>query len=105
MTRPVYATRGPDAGAASERAVDLVFAISGTRLPADYALSLWEALVGRLAWLAEEPGVGVHAIRASAGEGGLLLSRFIMGFSGASIATVATYLIGARYDETARRRA
>lgn len=49
------------------------------------------------------------AIAGSAGlwlqsAGGLLLSRFIMGFSGASIATVATYLIGARYDETARRR-
>lgn len=49
------------------------------------------------------------AIAGSAGlwlqsAGGLLLSRFIMGFAGASIATVATYLIGARYDETVRRR-
>ncbi|WP_157704811.1 MFS transporter [Sphingobium herbicidovorans] len=34
----------------------------------------------------------------------LLASRFVMGFSGASIATVATWLIGARYDEAARRR-
>lgn len=75
MIRPVYATRGPDAGAASEHAVDLVFAISGSRLPADHALALWEALVVRLPWLAAEPGVGVHAIRGSAGEGGLLLSR------------------------------
>ena len=77
MIRPIYATRGPDAGVASEQAIDLVFAISGTRLPADYALALWEALVARLPWLAGEPGVGVHAIRASAGEGGLLLSRVI----------------------------
>lgn len=75
MIRPIYATRRPDAGAASEHAVDLVFAISGTRLPADYALALWEALVARLPWLAGEAGVGVHAIRASAGEGSLLLSR------------------------------
>lgn len=75
MIRPIYATRGPDAGVASEHAVDLVFAISGSRLPADYALALWEALVARLPWLGGEPGVGVHAIRASAGEGGLLLSR------------------------------
>lgn len=58
-----------------ERAVDLVFAVSGTRLPGGYAAALWEALVGRLPWLADEPGVGVHAIRAPADGAGLLLSR------------------------------
>ncbi|HEX7856069.1 MAG TPA: MFS transporter [Sphingobium sp.] len=34
----------------------------------------------------------------------LLASRFVMGFSGAYLATAATWLIGARYDEIGRRR-
>lgn len=34
----------------------------------------------------------------------LLASRFVMGFSGASIATAATWLIGARFDGNGRRR-
>lgn len=62
-------------GQIGERAVDLVFAVSGMRLPAGYASALWEALVGRLPWLADEPGVGVHAIRSPSDGAGLLLSR------------------------------
>lgn len=34
----------------------------------------------------------------------LLIGRFIMGFSGATIATATTWLIGARYEEHKRRR-
>lgn len=34
----------------------------------------------------------------------LLLGRFMMGFSGATIATATTWLIGARYEEQKRRR-
>lgn len=54
-------------------------------------------------------GFAAFALAGSGGlwlqsAGGLLISRFVMGFAGATIATVATYLIGARYDETARRR-
>lgn len=58
----------------SDPVVDMVFAVSGVHLPFGYAAALWEALVGRLPWLAEEAGVGVHAIRASSNESGLLLS-------------------------------
>src|SRR5690606_36530416 len=61
--------------AASEHAIDLVFAVVGVRLPGAYAAELWAALVRGLPWLADEPGVGVHAIRAPACDGGLLLSR------------------------------
>ena len=59
----------------SAHAVDVVFAVCGSRLPSGYAQALWEALLGRLPWLADEPQVGVHAIRGSACDGGLLLSR------------------------------
>lgn len=49
------------------------------------------------------------AIGGSAGlwvdmPGALLLGRFVMGFSGATIATATTWLIGARYEEHKRRR-
>ncbi|HLS54890.1 MAG TPA: type I-MYXAN CRISPR-associated protein Cas6/Cmx6 [Zeimonas sp.] len=60
---------------ASEHAIDLVFAVVGVRLPGGYAAELWAALVRGLPWLADEPGVGVHAIRAPACDGSLLLSR------------------------------
>jgi len=59
----------------SEHAIDLVFAVAGERLPVGYAAELWEALVRGLPWLADEPGVGVHTIRAPASDGSLLLSR------------------------------
>lgn len=64
----------PDSGA-GERTTDLVFAVSGSRLPADHAAALWDALLARLPWLAAEPAVGVHAIRAASDDAGLLLSR------------------------------
>ena len=64
-----------DGEVASGHAVDLVFAVVGVRLPGGYAAELWEALVRGLPWLADEPGVGVHAIRAPTCDGGLLLSR------------------------------
>ncbi|MCL4183902.1 MAG: type I-MYXAN CRISPR-associated protein Cas6/Cmx6 [Burkholderiaceae bacterium] len=63
------------AGAADDPALDLAFALSGVRLPGEHAEALWGALLQRLPWLADEPGVGVHAIRASWNDGGLLLSR------------------------------
>ncbi len=64
------------AGAAmADHSIDMVFAVSGVRLPSGYAAALWDALLGRLPWLADEPGVGVHAIRAPSSDGVLLLSR------------------------------
>lgn len=68
-------------------------------------------------WLIDRVGpramtVGALAGFAAGGSAGLwaddpmvlLTSRFVMGLSGAGIATAATWLIGARYDETGRRR-
>jgi len=75
MSLPPYPLQLPPGSGTSERVIDLVFAISGSRLPLDHALSLWEALLGRLPWLAEEPEIGVHGLRGSVGEGELLLSR------------------------------
>lgn len=68
-------------------------------------------------WLIDRVGPRLMTIAAFAGFalGGsaglwaddplvLLVSRFVMGFSGASIATAATWLIGARYDGSGRRK-
>ncbi len=72
--RRVAAAR-PDEAAASVHAIDLVFELRGERLPLEHAAQLWDALVACLPWLADEPGAGVHPIRAAAGDGGLLLTR------------------------------
>jgi len=67
---------GAGAGAAgADHAFDVVFAVTGARLPMGYEAALWGALLGRLPWLADEPCVGVHAIRATSADGVLLLSR------------------------------
>lgn len=58
-----------------EAMFDLVFELAGTQLPRDYQGALWNALLEQLPWLAEEPGAGVHAVRGSATDAGLLLSR------------------------------
>jgi len=50
-----------DADAA--QVVDVAFELSGERLPRSYRAALWQALVDRLSWLVQEPGVGVHPIR------------------------------------------
>ncbi len=68
-------------------------------------------------WLIDRVGPRAMTITAFAGFGlggsaglwvddqlVLLASRFVMGFSGASIATAATWLIGARFDGSGRRR-
>lgn len=54
-------------------------------------------------------GFAVFAVAGSAGlyldhAIPLLVSRFLLGFAGVSIATAATWLIGERYDEDRRRR-
>ncbi|MCZ2098600.1 MAG: type I-MYXAN CRISPR-associated protein Cas6/Cmx6 [Anaerolineae bacterium] len=75
MSLAPYPVHLPPGSGASERSLDVVFAISGQPLPLDHALSLWEALLGRLPWVVGEPGVGVHAIRGSVCDGRLVLSR------------------------------
>lgn len=52
---------------------------------------------------------GLFALAGSAGlwlndAFGLLVSRFLLGLAGSCIATAATWLIGERFDEVARRR-
>jgi CRISPR-associated protein Cas6 len=67
----VVPLRGDDALAT----VDLYFSLAGDFLPADYAVPLEAALLGTLPWLAAEPLVGVHPIRAARDAEGLVLSR------------------------------
>jgi CRISPR-associated protein Cas6 len=60
----------------SESTVDLRFELRGTRLPADYACGLANAVLPRLPWLADDPGSGIHPVRcAPMGDGALGLSR------------------------------
>lgn len=68
------AAAGADLASADEPMLDLVFALSGSRLPRDYGLSLWRALIDAVGWLAGEPTVGLHPVRGAATERGLLLS-------------------------------
>jgi len=58
-----------------EAMLDLVFELAGTHLPRDYQDALWSELLEHLPWLAEEQAAGVHAVRGSATDAGMLLSR------------------------------
>jgi CRISPR-associated protein Cas6 len=63
-------------GNAGSPAVDVVFGLEGTSLPAEHSLLLWGALLACLPWLADEPGAGVHPLRTSPSAGGeALLAR------------------------------
>lgn len=53
--------------------VDLVFAVHGTQLPADYRHALYVALDGVLPWLADAPRAGIHGIRTVPTERGIVL--------------------------------
>jgi hypothetical protein len=44
--------------------VDVAFSLEGTQLPADYALALWDAVLGELPWLAEDARAGIHTLKA-----------------------------------------
>ena len=54
-------------------AVDAVFDLEGSSLPADHALELWRAVQACLPWLADEPFAGIHPLRTSPSPGGLAL--------------------------------
>jgi CRISPR-associated protein Cas6 len=59
-----------------EDVVDLAFALTGARVPEDYADALWRAVRGVLPWLEEDTAAGVHPLaRMSPGQGGYFLSR------------------------------
>lgn len=48
---------------AAPPAVDIVFDLAGTTLPADYAWPLLQAIGARLPWLRDDPHAGVHPVR------------------------------------------
>ena len=57
-------------------AVDMVFDVEGTSLPADHAWPLLQAIERRLPWLAAEARAGIHPLRAvPTGYGVVLLAR------------------------------
>lgn len=53
--------------------VDLVFAVSGTRVAADHAYALSRAVAAHLPCIAEEPCFGIHPLRGAPTEDGVLL--------------------------------
>jgi CRISPR-associated protein Cas6 len=56
--------------------VDVLFEIAGTSVPAEHAWPLWRALAGRLPWLDEEQGAGIHPLRVAPTDyGAALLAR------------------------------
>ncbi len=63
MNAPVHAaeSRHP----AAPPAVDIVFDLAGTALPADYAWPLLEAIGVHLPWLRDDPYAGVHPLRTA----------------------------------------
>lgn len=57
-------------------AADLIFDLTGDRLPLDPAYPLWRAVVAVLPWLETEAGAGIHPVRGTAaGDGTMLLAR------------------------------
>ena len=54
-------------------AVDVVFGLAGSSLPADHAEALARAVGEWLPWLADEPSAGIHPLRTSPTTQGLVL--------------------------------
>lgn len=58
----------------TDTAIDVVFDLAGTTLPADHAVALREAIATRLPWLRDAgPAVGIHPLRANATDYGVVL--------------------------------
>lgn len=53
------------APAQAATAVDVVFDVAGTSVPADHAWPLVQAVEARLPWLADEPTAGIHPLRTA----------------------------------------
>ena len=60
MTAPLPAA---DPAPAAPPAVDILFDLAGTSLPAEHAWLLLQAIAVHLPWLAEDPHAGVHPLR------------------------------------------
>jgi CRISPR-associated protein Cas6 len=54
-----------DAPGATEAMTDIVFALHGTELDADYRAALWHALCQAAPWLREQPLAGMHALKSA----------------------------------------
>jgi CRISPR-associated protein Cas6 len=67
------AQRLQEAADAAANTVELSFEITGRTLPQDHRAALADALLSTLPWLADEPTVAVHPLRAPVGEAGQLL--------------------------------
>jgi CRISPR-associated protein Cas6 len=95
----------PDAGVSGQRigvpAVDVLFELSGSHVPADYASALAVAVSAVLPWFAAEPHAGIHPLRAAPSTHGTLVlarrARLMVRVPDAR-ATQALALAGRRLD-------
>lgn len=56
--------------------IDVQFGLSGTRVPKDHGLALFDELARLLPWLAQEPLAAIHPLHGSdSGDGMLILNR------------------------------
>lgn len=85
----------------SDEVTDLSFALVGDTIADDYALLLWQALVARLPWLAEDEACGVLPLAGlSRGEGLRFVSRrarLVLRLPRRRLAE-ADFLVGAELD-------
>lgn len=81
--------------------VDVLFAVDGTGLPADYRFELMREIARCLPWLTPELGIGIHPIRAARADDGHLLlpkrARLVVRLPEAQVADAAA-LCGRRLD-------
>jgi CRISPR-associated protein Cas6 len=99
------AARLPDAQAidacVAGTAVDVLFELSGSHVPADYATVLANAVTTVLPWFADEPRAGIHPLRAAPSTHGTLVlarrARLVVRVP-ESRATQALALAGRRLD-------
>jgi len=82
-------------------AVDVLFELSGSHVPADYATALAVAVSAALPWFAAEPRAGIHPLRAAPSTHGTLVlarrARLVVRVPDAR-ATQALALAGRRLD-------
>lgn len=85
----------------SEDVTDLSFALGGDTIVDDYALLLWQGLLARLPWLAEEASCGVLPLAGlSRGDGLRFVSRrarLVLRLPRRRLAE-ADFLVGAEFD-------
>lgn len=88
-------------GGAEDEVLDFVFGLQGRVVAIDYADRLWRGLLENMAWLADEPGAGVHPLAGvSSGNAELYLTRRarLMLRLPARRAKAAAGLVGQRLD-------